>query len=316
MAEAKPKRQATARVAQTTSPAAYHLSEEQIAFFDRHGYLILHNWIGGELLEKLQKAAEVWIEQGLTVAPNHPDRADYRFAARPHGQVMYRVDYLHNKGQVASLELLGSPQILGVAESMCGPNFVPTYEAMVFKQKGDGETINWHQDAVHPRRYRIFNLDLYLDASRREAGALRVIPGTQTQPHDVCQLTGNWQWNPPGVVEVELQAGDVLLHDVMLVHGSPHVEGQALRRTIYYEFRAAEEILEDGPWDRNWIDRRLRLIPLALERSKQAFPHQPQFKWRIAEKFRPATSQDEEQELKIAHMVHMAGSYCSAGNAG
>lgn len=298
------------------SSPANHLSAEQIAFFDNNGYLILRNWITGELLEKLQKAGNEWIEQGLSITQNHPDRADFIFGRRPKGQVMFRVNYLHNKGQAASLELLGSPQVLGVAESLCGPNFVPTYESMVFKQKGDGEAIKWHQDAVHPRRNRIFNFDLYLDSSRSGAGALRVIPGSQAQVQDVCEITDDWQWNPPGVVEVEVEAGDVLLHDVMLVHGSPRIEGHALRRTIYYEFRAAEEILEDGPWDRNWIDQRLRLVPLGLARYKQAFPQEPQFEWRVAEQFRPQIGPDEAQELKVAHLTHMSGSFCSAGNAG
>src|SRR5579875_4108692 len=95
---------------------------------------------------------------------NHPLYGDYVFAHRSQGPVMYRVNYLHNKGQAASLELLGSPYVLAVAESLCGPNLVPTYESMVFKEENDGEAIKWHQDAVHPRKYRISNYDLYLDS--------------------------------------------------------------------------------------------------------------------------------------------------------
>ena len=32
----------------------YHLTPEQIAFFDENGYLILRNWVTGELLQRLQ----------------------------------------------------------------------------------------------------------------------------------------------------------------------------------------------------------------------------------------------------------------------
>jgi hypothetical protein len=49
-----------------------------------------------------------------------------------------------------------------------------------------------------------------------------------------------------------MQPGDVLLHNVMVVHGSPQTVGKQLRRTIYYEFRPAEELLADGPWDQAW----------------------------------------------------------------
>jgi ectoine hydroxylase-related dioxygenase (phytanoyl-CoA dioxygenase family) len=296
--------------------AAYHLTAEQIRFFDDNGYLILRQWIIGDLLARLQAAGQAWIAQGHAVSPDAPDAEDYQFAQRPHGRVMFRVNYLHSKQQPASLELLGSPQVLGVAESLCGPNFVPTYESMVFKQEGDGEKIPWHQDAVHPRRHRIFNFDLYLDPSRIGGGALRVIPGSQGEVHDVCRLRDAYGWDPPQVLQVEMEPGDVLLHDVMIVHGSEPTAGAALRRTIYYEFRAAEEILEDGPWAAGWIDRRLRLLPVALRRYAEAFPAVPQFAWQIDPAFRPAAGPDEATELKIAHEVHMNGSWCSAGNAG
>ncbi len=297
--------------------SAYHLSEEQIAFFDENGYLILRNWIPQELLKRLQAAGTAWIEQGMRAKEGDPDSVDYIFAKRENGRVMFRVNYVHNKGQAASLELLGSPQLLAVAESLCGPNFVSTYESMVFKQEGDGAAIKWHQDAIHPhQKHRIFIFVLSLDPSHADAGALRVIPKTQRQRQDICDLTERWGWNAPGMVTVEMEPGDVLLHDVMVVHGSEQVEGKNLRRTIYYEFRPAEEILEDGPWDREWIDRRMRLIPLGLQRHQQAFPDQDQFQWNLAPEFQPEITGDEEHELKIAHVVGLPGSFCSAGDAG
>lgn len=298
----------------------YHLTPEQVRFFDENGYLILRDWIPWELLRRLQEAGSAWIEQGWerhgNDALNKRWDADWAFAMREHGKVMYRVNYLHDKGLSASLELLGCPQVLAVAESLCGPNFVPTYESMVFKQEGDGAVVKWHQDAIHPRKYRIFNYDVYLDPSLADGGALRVIPRSQQQKADHCLLTDTHGWNPPGVVTVEMQPGDVLLHDVMIVHGSPHVEGKSLRRTLYYEFRAAEEILEEGPWDREWIDRRLRLVPVALRRYRQAFPDAAQFQWHITDEFRPDASDDDEVELKVAHVVHTPSAFCSAGNAG
>jgi len=268
---------------QTTGAVArspYHLTEEQIRFFDQNGYLVLRNWIPQDLLKHLQEAAEDWIETGLHASEDDPDFDDYRFAQRPSGRVMFRVNYVHNKGQSASLELLGSPQVLAVAESLCGPNFVPTYESMVFKQEGDGAAIQWHQDAVHPRQYRIFNYDLYLDSSCADGGALHVVPKTQLQRQDICALTERWGWNPPGVITVE-----------------------------------AEEILTDGPWDREWIDRRLRLVPLALRRHEQAYPDSEQFAWGISSEFRPQVTSDEQYELKVAHGAHSGGSFCSAGDA-
>lgn len=294
----------------------YHLSADQIRFFDQNGYLVLRNWIPHDLLSRLQAAARRWIEDGSR-ANVLADADDYNFADRPDGKRLFRVNYLHNKGERASLELLGSPQVLAVAESLCGSNFVPTYESLVFKQAGDGEKIPWHQDAVQPtQNFRIFNYDLYLDPSLKGAGALRVIPGTHIERQDICAMTDAYGWDHPGAIEVEMQPGDVLLHNVMVVHGSPRVEGKGLRRTIYYEFRPAEEIVQDGPWDRAWIDRRLRLVPLGLAAYCRAFPHADQFRWNISDEFRPVPAGSSAEELKVAHEVHMASSFCSAGDAG
>lgn len=292
----------------------HHLSDEEVERFDRDGYLILKNRIPADLLARLQAAAEVWIEEGRSTVEGTPESADYKFANRAVGRVMFRVDYVHNKGQAASLELLGSPAVLGIAESLAGPNFVPTYESLVFKDEGDGAAIDWHQDAVHPRNHRIFNIDVYLDSSRRGEGALRVAPGSQKQPVDVCQLEEEFGWDAPGVIQAEMEPGDVLVHDVMVVHGSEAVTGNRLRRTLYYEFRPAEQIIAEGPWDAAWVDKRLRLLPLALAEHARTNPHREQFEWQVDDTFRPESTGDEQAELRIAHLVHSPGSYCSAGS--
>jgi len=307
--------------------SAFHLSEEQINFYDENGYLVLKNWITGDLLERLQNAGDTWITQGETLrqkqvagialSEKEEERArDLVFARRNEGEVFFRVNYLHNQKEGVSLELLGSPQVLGIAESLCGPNFLPTYESMVFKKEGDGESIPWHQDAVHTRKHRVFNFDLYLDESKKGSGALRVVPKSQLKIQDACNVAVEHGWEPEGVIQVELEPGDVLLHDVMVLHGSERTLGKSLRRTIYYEFRAAEMILDEGPWDAEWIDRRMRLIPLALKKHAATNPDKQAFDWQVSNEFRPVPLENDEAELKVAHQWHLAGSYCSATSEG
>lgn len=292
----------------------YHLTADEIAQFDAQGYLVLRDRIPAPLLARLQQAADGWIAEGRRADESHPAASDYQWAVRGGERRLFRIDYLHGKGDPTSLELLGSPAVLGIAESLAGPDVVPTYESLVFKDEGDGAAIDWHQDAVHPRTSRIFNIDVYLDPSRAGEGALRVAPGSHLAPVDVCQLQEEFGWDAPGVIQVELEPGDVLVHDVMVVHGSEAVTGNRLRRTIYYEFRAAEQIAAEGPWDSEWVDRRLRLLPLALRRHDAANPGAEQFAWNISSALRPIMSDDHEDELRIAHLVHSPGSYCSAGS--
>ena len=287
------------------------LTTVQIAQFDRDGYLVLKQRIDPSLISRLHTASERWMADGMTQGPQKD--SDWLFADRPTGRTMWRVDYIHSKGESASLELLGSRAVLGIAESLAGPDFVPTYESMVLKAAGDGAPVPWHQDAVHPRKHRMFNVDVYLDESRRGAGALHVIPGSQVRRSDACALAETYGWELPGAIEVELEAGDVLVHDDMIVHGSPPASGNALRRTIYLEFRPARSILEDGPWTPEWMDARLRLIPLALaERAKWTDPGE-RFDWRISPDLRPDVTDDVEAELRVVHTVHTPGEWCSAG---
>lgn len=303
----------SAATAYVPGTAPYHLTANQVQFFDDNGYLVLRNRIPAPLLERLRVATDAMMEAGKGAGADHPDAPDYKFADRPSGRTMFRVDYLHGKGEPASLELLGSPAMLGIAESLAGPNLVPTYESLVFKEKGDGAAIDWHQDAVHPRTYRIFNVDVYLDASRAGEGALRVVPGSQRHAADICDLRDSHGWEPPGVVTVEMEPGDVLIHDVMIVHGSEAVTGNRLRRTIYYEFRAAEQILAQGPWDREWVDRRLRLVPLGLAEHRRWNPTVEQFCWNVDDQLRPAMV-GAEADLRIVHTAHSPGTFCSAGD--
>jgi hypothetical protein len=287
------------------------LTPEQVAAFDRDGFLVLRQRVDGDLLARLQEASERWMADGLARGPQ--PGSDWLFADRPTGTSLWRVDYIHAKGEPASLELLGSRAVLGIAESLAGPDFVPTYESMVIKAAGDGAPVPWHQDAVHERRHRLFNVDVYLDASRSGAGALHVIPGSQLRRTDACALAETHGWALPGAIEVEMEPGDVLVHDDMVVHGSPPATGNALRRTVYLEFRPAQSILEDGPWTPAWMDARLRLVPLALaERARWTRPEE-RFEWRISPDLRPVVSDDVAAELRVVHTAHTPGEWCSAG---
>ncbi len=111
---------------------------------------------------------------------------------------------------------------------------------------------------------------LHLDESRVGDRALKVILGNQGVAADVCEHRDRHGWEAPGAVDVEMQPGDVLLHDGMVVYGSERAQGRKLRRTICYEFRAAEETVAESLWDWDWLERRMRVLP--LRRHQEAPP--------------------------------------------
>src|SRR4051812_21169919 len=101
------------------APAAprspYHLTPEQVRFYDDNGYLVLRNWLPPKMMQRLIAAGDEWIERGLKATQaDDPLYEDFAWKRGPQGPIFFGVNYIHNLGNPASLELLGSPQVLAV----------------------------------------------------------------------------------------------------------------------------------------------------------------------------------------------------------
>jgi hypothetical protein len=55
-------------------------------------------------------------------------------------------------------------------------------------------------------------------------------------------------------------AGDILVHDTMLIHASAAHPDAPPRRVVYLEYRTAAQLLHDSPWDAQWTARRGPLL--------------------------------------------------------
>ena len=290
----------------------YHLTQEQIDSFNENGYLVLRKWVTGSLLEYLQEAADKWIEEADEKIKSG-DYGHYGYATKENKNIITRINFINGKGNNESLEFLGSPYVAAVAESICGKNFVPAYEALVVKQKTDGLCIPWHQDTVHKAEYPVLVYGLYLDESKKESGALKIIPKTHKKENDICEFV-KYGWDPPGVVQVEMEPGDLLLHEVMVVHGSQKMFNDSRRRTLYFEFRSAEHVINEGPWQKEWVDTRIKFLPLAFNKYRSSFPGNEQFNWRPDEQYIPLVNcENLKEEIKSVEDYFFAntpGKYC------
>ena len=290
----------------------YHLSEEQINFFNENGYLILRKWVPGDLLKYLQDASDKWIEEAHEKIESG-DYMHYGYVTKENRNIITRINFINSKGKNESLEFLGSPYVAAVAESICGKNFVPAYEALVIKQKSDRQCIPWHQDTVHKAEYPVLVYGLYLDESKKESGALKIIPKTHKKENDICEFVKHG-WDPPGVVQIEMEAGDLLLHEVMVVHGSQKMFKNTRRRTLYFEFRSAEHVINEGPWKKEWVDTRIKFLPIAFNKYKSSFPDSDQFKWQVDEQYVPAVNhgnlKEEIKSIEDYFFVNTPGNYC------
>lgn len=138
------------------------------------------------------------------------------------------------KGSHDFLELAMNPEIVGMVAQLIGPDVI-LWGAQVFcKPGGDGMEVPWHQDGHYwpIRPLATCTVWIALDASTVENGCLRVIPGSHregrlydhlTEDRDDVVLTQKVRddlFDIRQAVDVELEPGQMSMHDVYMIHGS------------------------------------------------------------------------------------------------
>jgi phytanoyl-CoA hydroxylase len=244
------------------------ITDEQAQFFKDNGFLIARQVLAGEELAVIQKTMLDLYQKGVAGVENDPDFM-YGKGVKSGRQVLRRIEYVQDKSDPMKA-LLGHPFILRSVEKLQGKNFIPTWDSMVVKVPDEGVIVPWHRDAAlmgnlaEPRP--IFNVDFYLDRADLKS-CLWVIPASnhwdEAKTKERCARPG---FDTSDAIPVPLEAGDVIFHNIQLVHGSPSGDGNAMRRTVYYEFRPAEIEAAYGPHNLEYIPLKQRVLVESLRR--------------------------------------------------
>jgi len=262
------------------------ITEAQAQTFREQGLLVLRNVLSGHELAALREQTQRLVDQAVA-GTDCPDTR-YRNHELTGERVPFRVEYVIEK-TAAGKSLLGHPFILRSVEKLQGRNFIPTWDSMVFKNAGAGAAIMWHRDggancvvADKP----IFNVDFYLDAADL-SNCLWGLPGSNLWDWDRASATINQLndggFSSEGAVPLLMQPGDVLFHNILVLHGSPPTRDAPLRRVLYYEFRPAEVEYELGPHRPEYIPIKQRQLLACLRdravspysRGEEAFEYRP-----------------------------------------
>jgi ectoine hydroxylase-related dioxygenase (phytanoyl-CoA dioxygenase family) len=251
------------------------ITDEQAQSFRDNGLLVIRKVLSAEEITAMQDGTLPLIAKAVAGI----DDPDYFYKNHEiTGQrVPFRIEYVIDK-TAAGKALLGHPFILRTVEKLQGPNFIPTWDACVFKNAGAGVAIPWHRDAgtgqsrddVAP----IFNVDFYLDEADM-TNCLWGILGTHkmTQEEASVQIKalneGSEFSTPANAVPIPMQPGDVILHNILVLHGSPAAQSH-LRRVVYYEFRPAEIESAVGPHTPEYIPLKQQVLQSCLALRKAA----------------------------------------------
>jgi len=189
------------------------LSIAEIAKYNEDGYVIPKFRLSQETLEAIRRNYDQLLSQ-------HPEFVDYCPSL-----LAYDLSFLN---------YARTPEILDMAEQLIGPDIALWNSSFFAKPAEKGRATPWHQDGEYwpIRPLATCTVWIAIDDSTPDNGCLRVIRGShknkdlrQHNTNPDPNLTLNQElplteYDEERAEDIVLEAGQMSLHDVFIVHGS------------------------------------------------------------------------------------------------
>ncbi len=199
------------------------LSAAEKAKYEKDGYVVPSYRLPQARVDALRSVLDTLIRDNPTIRPER------LVSAHIEGKNSEGV-----RGSSAFLDLARDEAILDLVADAIGPDIVLWGCQIFCKPGGDGMEVPWHQDGQYwpIRPLGTCTAWIALDPSTVENGCLRVIPGSHRgqvlHPHlmenrtDVVltQRAADGTFDEKTAVDIELEPGQMSLHDVYMIHGS------------------------------------------------------------------------------------------------
>jgi hypothetical protein len=203
--------------------------------FKLTGSACARSYLDDETVGQLRGGAAKLIERFTRHGRTSPDYWNYEVEA-PEPPVLYRIHNLE-KQDWPEARLLYDPRLARLAEEFIGGSVEPTAFALVLKEPSRASGVPWHRDRTNVSPHTVCNLSLCLDDADTGNGCLESVPGSHLLPDDADVLAVR-DGGPR--VAIVVSAGDVVIHDVRVVHGSGPNPTDRWRRTIVIEFAGTD----------------------------------------------------------------------------
>ena len=243
------------------------LDTHEIEIYERDGLVIPSYRVPPDKLEELRSALDAVIAMNPGVPPEK--------LISPH-IVGHSAEGV--RGHQAFLDFAHDDDLLDLVEDLMGPDLILWGCAIISKAAGNGKAVPWHQDGHYWPIRPIANCSVWvaLDDSHAGNGAMQFIPGshggTTYRHHNddgehlaLNQVLDAGQVDESQARSVELRAGQVSLHHVHLVHGSPPNTSTERRGAVIYRYMPAtshfnREIPSKSPGFANYAARPIWLV--------------------------------------------------------
>ena len=213
------------------------LTDTEVRQYREQGYLVPSLRLDAALVDCLRDALDRLLRDNPGV---RPEKLVSAHLSRSGG----RANDEGVRGQADFLALAQNEQILDAVQQLIGPDIILWGCHVFCKPAGDGHATPWHQDGHYwpIRPLATCTVWVALDESVIENGCLRVIPRSHlartSHPHlhedrqDLAlqQRLPETSFDAASAVDLELQPGQMSMHDVYMIHGA-NVNHSPKRRT-------------------------------------------------------------------------------------
>ncbi len=257
----------------------YRLSNEQVHFYHRNGYLAGIRMLNDEQVDGLRE------ELSALVDPSHPGRElFYEYNSNESTDPSRILFHALGAWRVAPgfHDLLWNPAFLMPAAQLLGGAVRFWHDQIFYKPAHHGGVVAWHQDYSYwTRTQPMAHLSCWigLDDSTRENGCVHYVPGSHLW--NLLPVTGlahemdaiqtvlsekqQQQFKP---VAIELKKGEASFHHPLMVHGSyENITDSPRRAAVINVFRDGVVSASDKP-----ALEGVPAIPIGEKMEGQFFP--------------------------------------------
>lgn len=226
-----------------------HLSAAEQAQYRREGWVVPHWRLPAPQVDAMRDALD------RLIADNPGIRPEKLVSAHIAGRNAEGV-----RGSRAFLDLAMNPELVELVAGVIGDDII-LWGCQVFcKPGGDGLETPWHQDGHYwpIRPLATCTAWVALDPSTRANGCLRVIPGSHADRRllnhmredrtDVVltQKIDDPAFDEAKAVDIELEPGQMSLHDVYMIHGANPNRSPQRRAGVAIRYMPATSVFERG----------------------------------------------------------------------
>ena len=225
------------------------LTKTQIAHYRREGYVVVPSIFNSDEMRRVDQVIREFTQKSLAsedytkVMELEPEPVDGE-------QVVRRIHNPFDQHEVFR-KIATDPRVLDRIESLIGPDIGLHHSKINMKLARVGSVVEWHQDLAyfpHTNDDLVTTL-IYLDEATEENGCLQVIPRHHLQYFDHANPDGEFagmitedlasgRFGMP--VSLPAPAGSVIFMHCILPHSSLPNRSESHRRTLIYEYRAAD----------------------------------------------------------------------------